>query len=55
VMVSEIPENWIDEIGPDGGSLFSVRATVSYPSDPQARSPRTDSSGGNDYAFSRKR
>jgi hypothetical protein len=35
VMVSEIPGNWIDEIGPDGRLVFSVRAPVSYPSDPQ--------------------
>jgi len=35
VMVSEIPGNWIDEIGPDGRLVFAVRAPVSYPSDPQ--------------------
>jgi hypothetical protein len=35
VMVSEIPGNWIDEIGPDGRLVFSLRAPVSYPSDPQ--------------------
>jgi outer membrane protein assembly factor BamB len=35
VMVSEIPGNWIDEVGPDGRLVFSVRAPVSYPSDPQ--------------------
>jgi len=35
VLVSEIPGNWIDEIGPDGRLVFSVRAPVSYPSDPQ--------------------
>jgi DNA-binding beta-propeller fold protein YncE len=35
VMVSEIPGNWIDEIGPQGRLVFSVRAPVSYPSDPQ--------------------
>jgi hypothetical protein len=35
VMVSEIPGNWIDEIGPDGQLVFAVRAPVSYPSDPQ--------------------
>jgi hypothetical protein len=35
VMVSEIPGNWIDEIGPEGRLLFAVRAPVSYPSDPQ--------------------
>jgi hypothetical protein len=35
VMISEIPGNWIDEVGPDGKLVFSVRAPVSYPSDPQ--------------------
>ncbi|HWX52602.1 MAG TPA: hypothetical protein VNY34_04875, partial [Solirubrobacteraceae bacterium] len=35
VMISEIPGNWIDEIGPDGKLVFAVRAPVSYPSDPQ--------------------
>jgi hypothetical protein len=35
VLVSEIPGNWIDEIGPHGRLVFSVRAPVSYPSDPQ--------------------
>ena len=35
VMVSEIPGNWIDQIGPEGTLVFSVRAPVSYPSDPQ--------------------
>ena len=35
VLVSEIPGNWIDEIGPDGRLVFSLRAPVSYPSDPQ--------------------
>jgi hypothetical protein len=35
VMISEIPGNWIDEVGPDGRLVFSVRAPVSYPSDPQ--------------------
>ena len=35
VMISEIPGNWIDQIGPDGRLVFSVRAPVSYPSDPQ--------------------
>jgi hypothetical protein len=35
VMVSEIPGNWIDEIGPEGKLVFAVRAPVSYPSDPQ--------------------
>jgi outer membrane protein assembly factor BamB len=35
VLVSEIPGNWIDEIGPDGRLVFATRAPVSYPSDPQ--------------------
>jgi hypothetical protein len=35
VLVSEIPGNWIDEIDPEGRLVFSVRAPVSYPSDPQ--------------------
>ncbi|HEV7584750.1 MAG TPA: hypothetical protein VGO14_03120 [Solirubrobacteraceae bacterium] len=35
VMVSEIPGNWVDEIGPEGKLVFAVRAPVSYPSDPQ--------------------
>jgi hypothetical protein len=35
VMISEIPGNWIDEVGPDGKLVFAVRAPVSYPSDPQ--------------------
>jgi hypothetical protein len=35
VMISEIPGNWVDEIGPDGKLVFAVRAPVSYPSDPQ--------------------
>jgi hypothetical protein len=35
VMISEIPGNWIDQIGSDGRLVFSVRAPVSYPSDPQ--------------------
>jgi hypothetical protein len=35
VMVSEIGGNWIDEIGPEGRLRWSVRAPVSYPSDPQ--------------------
>jgi DNA-binding beta-propeller fold protein YncE len=34
-MISEIPGNWVDEIGPDGKLVFAVRAPVSYPSDPQ--------------------
>src|SRR5207237_5879554 len=35
VLISEIPGNWIDEIGADGSRRFAVRAPVSYPSDPQ--------------------
>ena len=35
MLVSEIPGNWIDEIGPTGGSRFAVQAPVAYPSDPQ--------------------
>jgi hypothetical protein len=35
VLISEIPGNWIDEIGPDGRLRLAVRAPVSYPSDPQ--------------------
>jgi hypothetical protein len=35
VMVSEVNGSWIDEIGPEGRLRFSVRAPVSYPSDPQ--------------------
>jgi hypothetical protein len=35
VLVSEIEGNWIDEIGPGGGLLWSMQAPVSYPSDPQ--------------------
>ena len=35
VMISEIEGNWIDEIGPEGKLLWSIRAPVSYPSDPQ--------------------
>jgi hypothetical protein len=35
VMISEIPGNWIDQIGPEGRLVFAVRAPVSYPSDPQ--------------------
>jgi hypothetical protein len=35
VLISEIPGNWIDEVGPDGRLRFAVRAPVSYPSDPQ--------------------
>src|SRR3984893_7977943 len=37
VMISEIPGNWIDEVGPEGKLVFSVRAPVSYPSYPQPR------------------
>ena len=35
VMVSEIQGNWIDEIGPEGRLLWSHKAPVGYPSDPQ--------------------
>jgi hypothetical protein len=35
VMVSEIEGNWLDEIGPQGKLKWSIRAPVSYPSDPQ--------------------
>ncbi|MGH2831434.1 MAG: hypothetical protein ACRDK2_01555 [Solirubrobacteraceae bacterium] len=35
VLVSEIEGNWLDEIGPEGRLLWSIRAPVSYPSDPQ--------------------
>jgi hypothetical protein len=35
VLISEIPGNWIDEIGPTGRLRFAVQAPVSYPSDPQ--------------------
>jgi hypothetical protein len=35
VMISEIPGNWVDEVGPEGKLRFAVRAPVSYPSDPQ--------------------
>lgn len=35
VLISEIPGNWIDEIGPNGQLRFAVQAPVSYPSDPQ--------------------
>jgi hypothetical protein len=35
VMVSEIEGNWVDEIGPEGTLKWSIRAPVSYPSDPQ--------------------
>jgi hypothetical protein len=35
VMVSEIEGNWLDEIGPEGTLKWSIRAPVSYPSDPQ--------------------
>ncbi|HEY2398668.1 MAG TPA: hypothetical protein VGH78_06715 [Solirubrobacteraceae bacterium] len=34
-MISEIPGNWVDEVGPEGKLRFAVRAPVSYPSDPQ--------------------
>ena len=35
VLISEIPGNWIDEIGPTGRLRFAMQAPVSYPSDPQ--------------------
>jgi hypothetical protein len=35
VLISEIPGNWIDDIGPTGNLRFATRAPVSYPSDPQ--------------------
>lgn len=35
VLVSEINGSWVDEIGPHGRLVFSVKAPVSYPSDPQ--------------------
>jgi hypothetical protein len=35
VLVSEIPGNWIDDIGPNGQLRFAFQAPVSYPSDPQ--------------------
>jgi hypothetical protein len=35
VMISEIEGNWLDEIGPEGALKWSLRAPVSYPSDPQ--------------------
>jgi outer membrane protein assembly factor BamB len=35
VIVSEIEGNWLDEIGPEGALKWSIRAPVSYPSDPQ--------------------
>jgi hypothetical protein len=35
VLISEIPGNWIDEIGANGRLRFAVQAPVSYPSDPQ--------------------
>ena len=35
VMVSEVNGSWVDEIGPEGRLLMSVRAPVEYPSDPQ--------------------
>jgi hypothetical protein len=35
VMVSEIEGNWLDEIGPEGALKWSIKAPVSYPSDPQ--------------------
>jgi hypothetical protein len=35
VMVSEVNGNYVDEIGPEGRLVMSVRAPVEYPSDPQ--------------------
>jgi hypothetical protein len=35
VLVSEIEGSWVDEIGPEGRLLWSHRAPVGYPSDPQ--------------------
>jgi hypothetical protein len=35
ILISEIAGSWIDEIGPDGGLRYAMRAPVSYPSDPQ--------------------
>jgi hypothetical protein len=35
VLVSEIQGSWIDAIGPNGRLRWSLRAPVSYPSDPQ--------------------
>jgi hypothetical protein len=35
VLISEITDSWIDEIGADGRLVFAVQAPVSYPSDPQ--------------------
>ena len=38
-LVSEITGSWIDDIGPKGNLRWSVRAPVSYPSDPQLLQP----------------
>jgi hypothetical protein len=35
VLVSEVEGSWIDDISPEGKLLFSFKAPVSYPSDPQ--------------------
>jgi hypothetical protein len=40
MLVSEIAGSWIDDIGPGGSLRWSVRAPVSYPSDPQLLAPR---------------
>lgn len=38
-LVSEIPGSWIDDISASGRLRWSVRAPVSYPSDPQLLAP----------------
>jgi hypothetical protein len=38
-LVSEINGAWVDDFGPDGRVRWTVRAPVSYPSDPQLLSP----------------
>jgi hypothetical protein len=35
LLISEIPGHWVDEIGARGQLLWSVKAPVGYPSDPQ--------------------
>lgn len=35
ILVSEVTGSWVDDIGPNGRLRWSVRAPVSYPSDPQ--------------------
>jgi hypothetical protein len=35
MLISEINGSWVDDIGPNGRLRWSVRAPVSYPSDPQ--------------------